>query len=765
MKRSFKLRFIFSFLFIELFFISLIVAFNFTTVSKLSHSLLNEKIEASLSLFSEMVKTPMIVYDLGTLDNQLETFIGLKNILAAKVIDAQGRVLSTASTDTKISIDTFEHSNTLEVVEGRTFLLKNAPIILDGEKIGEVSILFELSESLKTIEDNRNITFLIILFEILVSSTVAYFIGYKLTSALSQLTISADQIAHNEKARIPDFTSRGDELMVLGETLKVMQNRIEERTLNLQNMVAQFQHTSTQLQLLLDSISEGVFGSDLEGKCTFVNQSFLNILGFENTEEILGKNIHQLIHHTKIDGTPYPETECQIQQVFIKREPIHIDSEVFWTKDQKMIPVEYWINPIVENGEITGAIATFIDISVRKEMESRILIAKEAAEASTKAKSEFLATMSHEIRTPMNGVLGVLQILSRSGLSDEQNNYVRVAQNSAHSLLGVINDILDFSKIEAGKMEIEEIEFNLGDEIEQLIETMRFKAEEKGLILHFDKRELDNAVIISDPGRLRQMITNLLSNAIKFTKSGYITLKVSIEHLQNSKGRLYIEVSDTGIGIPSEKIETLFNSFTQADGSTTREYGGTGLGLAIVKKLARLMGGDVHARSVVGEGSTFNIDVLIGIKEHPTQIKSVDKMVSEGEEILKPSNSRLLIVDDDPVNLMVAKELLMVFGLDPHTAASGKEALEKLNNHQEDSNRYALVFMDCQMPEMNGFEVSQAIREGQGGEINKRIPIIALTANAMGGDREKCMTAKMDDFISKPIDFDEMKNMLKKWLF
>lgn len=763
MKFSFKYRFILSFLIIEVFFLALIVFVNFRTVSTLSQSSIDEKIETSTRLFGEIVKTPMVAYDFGTIDNQCENFVAIKNVIAVRLFDEQGKLISQAQKDPKIGFEHFQKVQNLYESDGRTFALKHTSVVIDGQKIGELDIVFELTDSLNTIDYNRSITFLIILLEVIISSLIAYLIGHRLTSALESLTLSAEQISQNEKALIPDYSDRSDELAILSRTLNLMQERIDERNEKLKISAERFERTALELQLLLNSITEGVFGTDLKGNCTFVNVSFLQILGYSDEHEVLGKNIHALIHHSHADGSSYPSSECKMFQVFSHQQTVHVDDEVFWTKTGEMIPVEYWFNPIIENGAITGAIATFVDISVRKEMENNIIKAKEAAEASAKAKSEFLAAMSHEIRTPMNGVLGMLHILANSELNETQKKYTNVAQNSAASLLGLINDILDFSKIDAGKMDIEPIEFNLKYRLMQIMESMELKAKEKGIPLFLDMGELDDSMIVTDPGRLQQIIVNLLGNAIKFTHEGYIKLKVSLDKIDTNHGRLHIHVIDTGIGIAPEKIDSLFDPFTQADGSTTRQYGGTGLGLAIVKKLSKLLGGSVSATSILGKGSTFSVDVEVGISQSP--VKNVnDDEPSENEEVIWPSGKRLLVVDDDLVNRMVAEELLSTMGIQADTAESGREALEKLKGAQEESNRYTLVFMDCQMPEMDGFQTCDAIRSGKGGEANKTIPVIALTANAMDGDREKCIIAGMDDYLSKPIDYNELKKLMRKWL-
>jgi len=523
------------------------------------------------------------------------------------------------------------------------------------------------------------------------------------------------------------------------------------------------------LQTLLNSVAEGIYGVDVHGYCTFVNRSFLRILGFDHEDEVLGKHIHELIHHSHEDGSVYPSHECRMYKANQTHQASHVDDEVFWRRDGTSVAVEYWSYPMLENGEFVGAVATFLDVTERIAAREELIKAKESAEASTRAKSEFLAAMSHEIRTPMNGVLGMLSLLERSKLDTAQHHHVHIATSSATSLLGLINDILDFSKIEAGKMDLEKVEFNLRDEIEEFVESISFKAREKGLELILNMTKLDHPNIISDPGRLRQIMTNLVGNAIKFTGSGHVIMDVSLNETQNGHGHLHIDITDSGIGIASDKIETLFEAFAQADGSTTRKYGGTGLGLSIVKRLCELMNGSISVTSILGEGSTFSIDFEIELGDRTTiairDKSQVSQMTTDIQEraILWPVNTRILLVEDNSTNQIVAQGMLETMGLYADIAANGLEAIASIRL-ATDTLPYSIVLMDCQMPEMDGYDATRAVRSGEAGESNKTIPIVAMTANAMAGDREKCMIAGMDDYIAKPIHIVTLKATLMKWL-
>lgn len=521
----------------------------------------------------------------------------------------------------------------------------------------------------------------------------------------------------------------------------------------------------TSLQTLLDSVAEGIYGLDAAGNCIFVNKSFLRILEYENESEILGKNMHHLIHHSHANGTLYPIEECKIFKANDAHKSVHIDDEVFWKRDRTPVDVEYWSYPMLKDGAFVGSVATFLDIQERILNQKELIAAKEAAEASARGKAEFLATMSHEIRTPMNGVLGMLGLLDQSKLDSTQKHHVHVAISSATSLLGLINDILDFSKIEAGKMDLEMLEFDIKNELQDFVESLEYKAYESGLKLTLDTTEITYPNIITDPGRLRQILTNIVGNSMKFTQQGEVKITVSLTREDTTHGRLFIDVSDTGIGIQTDKIATLFEPFTQADGSTTRKYGGTGLGLSIVKKLCELLGGSIRAASEPGHGSTFSVNLAVELGSDQVIVQNTTQEMEDTykENIPWPPKTRILLVEDNATNQLVAQGMLESIGLQCDIAANGLEALEaiRLSN---DTQTYTIVLMDCQMPEMDGYDATRAIRAGKAGEENKQLPIVAMTANAMQGDREKCTDAGMNDYISKPINLSVLKSALIKWI-
>lgn len=384
---------------------------------------------------------------------------------------------------------------------------------------------------------------------------------------------------------------------------------------------------------------------------------------------------------------------------------------------------------------------------------------KKAAEDANNSKSQFLANMSHEIRTPMNGIMGMTEVLLRSGLTERQHHFATTIKNSTDSLLTIINDILDFSKIEAGKLELESNPFNLHETLNELIEIFSEQAEWKEVALIADVDSIVPYSVLGDQVRLRQILVNLVSNALKFTEQGVITIRVrNAVSLTPNQGVIRFEVSDTGIGIHPETLPLIFSRFTQADGSTTRRYGGTGLGLSIAKQLAELMGGTIGVESSLGVGSTFwftaNLALYNGKLPEPSY-----KLIEDDSNNLPTTGAKLLIVEDTKVNIEVSRELLKLLGHDIVTACNGLEALEMLLKEQFD-----LVLMDCQMPVMDGYEATRKYREWEKKHGSRHLPIIALTGNAMMEDKQLCLDAGMDDYLKKPFKLDQLRNILVKWL-
>ncbi len=394
------------------------------------------------------------------------------------------------------------------------------------------------------------------------------------------------------------------------------------------------------------------------------------------------------------------------------------------------------------------------------ELISQLEIAIKNETVANKAKSEFLANMSHEIRMPMNGVLGMAELLLKADLPENHRQQVKIIRDSGKDLLSIINEILDFSKIEAGKLELENINFDLRNLFAKIYELFANKCDEKGLTLLSQVQKDMPRIVQGDPERLRQILINLIGNAIKFTDQGSVQCNADLLGQKDGACVLRFEVCDTGIGLTPEQKEAVFDSFSQADSSITRQYGGTGLGLTISYQLVDLMGGEITVKSEPGRGSCFEFTVELRVPvDQETALAEYQQQQQESDPCMYMYDCRVLLAEDNEVNQIVAREMLNLVGCKVDLAADGSLAVAAFKK-----NKYDLVFMDCQMPELDGYGATGEIREFEQHVKRSRTPIIALTAHAMRGDRQRCLTAGMDDYLSKPIRQNRLQLILHKWV-
>jgi len=509
-------------------------------------------------------------------------------------------------------------------------------------------------------------------------------------------------------------------------------------------------HSSEQRYRLLFERSPAAIGRcSLDGHVLDCNDAYARIMGCESRAELFATGARVVFLE--------PSREAFVDTLSAQGSVTNFEVRL-QGKDNRSV----WIleNANLSEDPVTHAPvveAMFLDITERKAMESELKKAKEAAEAASSAKSEFLANMSHEIRTPMNGVLGMADLLLDTPLNAEQREYVNTVRHSGEALLTIINDILDFSKIEAGKMTIEPIAFDLAATIEEIAALLRPRIRDKGLRFAVDYSLSLPKRLIGDAGRIRQILLNLLGNAAKFTSQGHVRLNIESARQPSGDTMVRFSVEDSGIGIREDKLASVFEKFAQADASTTRRFGGTGLGLSICARLVELMGGEIGVSSREGEGSTFWFTLPLtadtieeGFKQSLTPTHNVNALVSTTS-----FHPRILVVEDNGVNQRVALRTLENMGCLVELASDGAKAVEMVKVQS-----YDLIFMDCQMPIMDGYEATGEIRRRESG--GKHVPIVAMTASSMQGDREQCLEAGMDDYVSKPINRAEVLAALQR---
>jgi two-component system sensor histidine kinase/response regulator len=642
------------------------------------------------------------------------------------------------------------------------------PIQLSGEEIGTIYLKSDLGELYSRAERFGQIALIVIL----ASFVIAYLLASRLQRVISEpilelartasavslgkdYSLRAAKTSEDEIGSVADrFNEMLSQIEMRDGALQLahrdLEARVDKRTLQLQDEINERRQTERQLEerksflnSVIDNSPMGIVATDNDGAVTMCNPAFEKLFQYRQ-EDSLGRSIvEQLAPPGRLEEIKTNQknvSEGRATHVVTRRR----------RRDGTLVDVEAFAVPLVTDHVITGAVVLYQDITDRMRAEEGLVRAKEQAEAGSRAKSEFLANMSHEIRTPMNGIIGMTELALETNLNADQRDYLGMVKTSADSLLTLINDILDFSKIEAGKLEIENIDFEFKQSLGETLRTLALRAHVNNLELAWRVGPGVPERLKGDVGRLRQILVNLVGNAVKFTERGEVAVDIE-KHAEDESGvLLHFRVRDTGIGVPSEKQEMIFDAFTQADSSSTRKYGGTGLGLAITSRLVELIGGQLWVESEPGKGSTFHFTGHFGFAGADGH-----KLESADPELL--SGLPVLVVDDNETNLTILVEMLSAWGLHPEAADGGGAALESLKRAHKKGQPFRLVITDMQMPEMDGCALSKEIRRSSdfGG-----IPIVLLSSSVRQGESAQCRKLAIASYLTKPVQPSELLNAL-----
>ena len=718
MFHSLKSKFIISFVILEFIFLSFIVGINFNSLNKASQTLSTEKINITSQLLSELLKTPLIVLDLATIDDITKNFSTIENAIAIQIGTQENDVLSSyikkESIPENIFNTTIHNAQTLLNHQGKKYLFTYVDVLAENQHIGTISFVFNVTDNLAIIQDNKRLTYLMISIALLVSLLIAFFIGNYIGKSLNFLTTIAQDVAQDKKVYIPYDAASNDEIGILFYNMHSMQELISERTKKL----------NTSLQLFGDNVIAS--NTDIHGNITYASKAFSQISGYTE-EELLGYK-HSVIKHPEMPNKIYKDLWDTVKS----GESWHGEIQ-----NLKKNGDAYWVRAsIIPNFDgyknIIGYTSIQHDITPQK------------------AKEQFMANMSHELRTPLNAIIGFSSILEKKLKDAKHLEYIKQVNASSISLLTLINDILNLSKIRDSKFTIDPIFFNAYIDITEHSKRFEGLTSQKNIRFtnHIDVSL--QAVFNGDWYRISQIILNLVSNAIKFTPDGG---EINCDS-RYTEGSLVLSIKDNGIGMKKEIQDKIFLPFEQADGSTTRKYGGTGLGLTITQSLVELMKGTIKLESKEAKGTQFIVTIpLEKIANEKPLHQNKESRVENKKNTLK---GHILIVEDNKSNQMLIEILIEDFGLTCDIANDGVEAIDIYN-----PKVHKLVLMDENMPNMHGTEAMKSLHEIY---KEKCGAIIALTAKAMDGDKEKFLNLGMDGYITKPIDEDILYNTLVEFL-
>src|SRR5579859_1239185 len=698
------------------------------------------------------------------------------HIVAACLYDRHGKVFAEYrrdGTDHEFAMPPWQRGG---AQFGKNSLSVFRTFSLSGDKTGSIAIISDLGALQANVRQYTEISAVVILISVLAT----YFVSTRLLRLITEPILHLAHIASRVTTK-KDYTLRAiprgdDEVGTLIGSFNQMLEQIEQRdaalkgskddlelrvqarTEELQSEVKERMRAEEALseerrvlRALIDNVPDFMYVKDADCRFLLANLAVARQMGANTPEELLGKSDFDF-YPRDLATTFYEDEQKVIRsgQAVVNREEKGVDSH---GNESEIMTTQVPLRD--KNGRVTGLVGIGHDITHLKKVQEEMKMAREAAEAASRAKSEFLANMSHEIRTPLNGVMGMTDLALETELTPEQREYLETVKMSGDTLLTVINDILDFSKIEAGKIDLEAVDFNLRESLETTLKTLALRADEKGLELLCEVAPEVPEIVRGDSSRLRQIVINLVGNAIKFTATGEIAVKVQVESRDGLDCICRFTVADTGIGIPEDKREVIFDPFSQADSSTTRKYGGTGLGLTISTRLVRMMGGKIWVESEVGRGSQFHFTARLGRAD----AREIKVGTIAPPELL--SGVKVLVVDDNRTNRRILEGMLLRWQMKPTSTDGGRSALAELSAAREAGVPYGLILTDMHMPDMDGFALVEEIRRRP--ELSTAT-IMMLTSAGHRGDAARCQQLGVSAYLLKPIRQSELREAVGRVL-
>ena len=682
-------------------------------------------------------------HDPGSAREILSALQAKQHVINACIYDSDGKVFAKYSRDaTTVGFSPPPvQGNGTTVIARHMVLFQN--IVLKGDSIGTIYIEADLGDLNERLLRFAEIDFVVLLGSLAVAFVLSYRLQRVISGPIQELADTALAVIAHENYSIRAKKHGHDEIGSLFDQFNSMLDRIQQRDVALQkahdDLEKRVEERTAFLNALIENSPLAIMVLDSEQKVQLCNPAFEHLFQYTR-QEVIGQPVEGLL----ADGDSLLEAHA-ISLRAPRDKPVNLVARR-QRKDRSLVDVELHTVGLVVNADVVGSLVIYQDISVRKRAEEAMQQAKEAAEAASRAKSEFLANMSHEIRTPMNGIMGMTELVLDTELDSEQREYLNMAKLSADSLLSLINDILDYSKIEAGKLEIEAIDFNLGDIIGDTMKALSLRAHQKGLELAYDVQPDIPSALVGDPGRLRQVIVNLVGNAIKFTEKGEVVVHVQADSRTNDDIELHFTIVDTGIGIAAEKQTAIFEAFTQADGSMSRTYGGTGLGLTISSRLVGFMRGRIWVESELGMGSRFHFTAHFRLQKMPARI-----IVPRDPKTLR--DMRVLVVDDNATNRQILLKMLTNWHTNPTAVESGAKAITALREDQGLGRTFPLILVDAQMPEMDGFALVECIKKNPDW---KTATIMMLSSAGQRGDARRCRELGVASYLTKPVRHGEL---------